>query len=557
VNKVEEITIKISIVLLVLLALSIFLTILELNVTFKSPIVFGDESFHTRLAQYIAENIEFPVFTPLGATKITYGAWIKPPLLNILGASSFFLFGTNFDAPIRFLLPFTAFLTCVSVFLLAKKLFDEKIAFIAAVLTITIPSIVTYSVTIYTDLMYTFYATLFFLLLLLAIKENRKKYLILSAVFGGIAMLTDISGLAIPIFLFCAFLYETYKNKNLVQSIKKYILPFVIIVFISGGFFIRNIYYFSSPICYSVPFLNKVLSTSKCSVNNFEPKYQFAGRTEAVSTEQSVYSMGIVSYVNFAYGNLLLVPFAFLAGLVLLLFKKSDTTYLIFVYLFLFLLLFFMTTERAEDAPRTTLAWAPIFALVSGVFFGEVYNSIKKYLKYGALVVFVIILIIGYQNFKEKLDTMYAVKQFSPLFFESCNWVKENTPKNISLYTVWAWRALYNCQRNAVGMGTIPDIALSRDVNYVLNVAKQHGITHIFIQKFSIDPQNRHYGEYYDVEFVQFLEDNPQAFIKVYENGVNFDITNRNIGDWANYCYRNLGSMCDGNVIYEINATSV
>jgi 4-amino-4-deoxy-L-arabinose transferase-like glycosyltransferase len=542
--------------LLLLIVFAAFILVLELQVTFKSPIVFGDESFHTRFAQYIAENLEFPIFTPIGFTKISYGGWVRPPMLNILGASLFFVFGTNFDAPIRFLLPFTAFLACVSVFLLTKKLFDEKVALIAGMLTITLPSIVTYSVTIYTDLMCTFYATLFFLVFLLAIKENRKKYLILSAIFGGIAMLTDISGLIVPIFLFLAFLYETYKNKNLVVA-KKYVILFLIIAVISGGFFARNIYYFSNPVCYSIPFLNKVFDTSRCFVNNFEPKYQFAGRTEAVGTEQSVYSMGIVSYANFAYGNLLLVPFGFLAGLTLLLRRKDDTIFLILIYLLLFFLLFFMTTGRAEDAPRTTLAWAPVFALVSGVFFGEAYNSIKKYLRYGALIVFVVVIVIGYQNFKEKLDIMHAVKQFSPSFFEACNWVKENTPKNISLYTVWAWRALYNCQRNAVGMGTVPDIALSKDVNYTLDVAKQHGITHIFIQKFSIDPQNRHYGEYYDTEFVQFLEDNPQAFIKVYENGVNFNIANRNIEDWVNYCHRNFGSMCDGNVIYEINATSV
>ena len=540
----REVTIEIKhpeiIILVVLLVAFIFL---ELQVTFGTPINFGDESFHTRIAQYIAENVEFPVFTPLGATKLNYGAWIRPPLLHLLSASSFFLFGANFDAPIRFLLPFTAFLTCVSVFLLTKRLFDGKTAFIAAVLTITIPSIVTYSVTIYTDLMCTFYATLFFLLFLLAIKENRKKYLILSAIFGGIAMLTDISGLVVPVFLFCAFLYETYRNKNLVQNIKKYILVFVIILLISGGFFLRNIYYFSNLTCYNVPFLNKVLSTSKCSVNNFKPEYQFAGRTEAVSTEQSVYSMGIVSYINFAYGNLLLVPFAFLAGLVLLLFKKTDTTYLIFVYLLLFLLLFFMTTERAEDAPRTTLEWAPIFALISGVFFGEVYNSIKKYLKYFALVVFVLVIIIGYQNFKEKLDTMQAVKQFSPSFFEACNWVKENTPKNISLYTVWAWRALYNCQRNAVGLGTIPDIALSRDVNYTVEVAKENGITHIFIQKFSIDPANQHLSEKYDLEFVQFLESNSNHFKKVYENGPS-------LAECQQYWQR--GYQCDGDILYQI-----
>jgi 4-amino-4-deoxy-L-arabinose transferase-like glycosyltransferase len=540
----REITIEIKhpeiIILIVLLLTFLFL---ELQVTFNTPINFGDESFHTRLAQYIAENIEFPVFTPFGATKLNYGAWSRPPFLNILMASLFFLFGTNFDAPIRFLLPFTAFLTCISVFLLTKRLFDEKIAFIAAVLTITIPSIVTYSVTIYTDLMYTFYATLFFLLFLLAIKEDKKKYLILSAIFGGIAMLTDISSLIIPIFLFFAFLYETCKNKNFVQNIKKYILLFLIIVFITCGYFIRNIYYFSNPICYSVPFLNKILSASKCSVNNFEPKYQFAGRTEVIGTEQNVYSMGIVSYVNFAYGNLLLVPFAFFAGLVLLLFKKSDIIYLILAYLFLFLLLFSMTTGRAEDAPRTTLAWTPIFALVSGIFFGEVYESIKKYLKYGALAFFVIIIIISYQNFKEKLDTMYAVKQFSPKFFEACNWIKENIPKNASLYTVWAWRALYNCQRNAVGLGTIPDIALSRDVNYIVEVAKENGITHIFIQKFSVDPSNQHLSEKYDLVFVQFLESNSNHFKKVYENGPS-------LAECQQYWQR--GYQCDGNILYQI-----
>jgi hypothetical protein len=138
---------------------------------------------------------------------------------------------------------------------------------------------------------------------------------------------------------------------------------------------------------------------------------------------------------------------------------------------------------------------------------------------------------------------MYAVKQFSPKFFEACNWIKENIPKNASLYTIWAWRALYNCQRNAVGLGTIPDIALSKDVNYTIEVAKENGITHIFIQKFSIDPANQHLSEKYDLEFVQFLESNSNHFKKVYENGPS-------LAECQQYWQR--GYQCDGNILYQI-----
>jgi hypothetical protein len=202
-----------------------------------------------------------------------------------------------------------------------------------------------------------------------------------------------------------------------------------------------------------------------------------------------------------------------------------------------------MTTERAEDAPRTTLGWAPIFAIVSSIFLSETYKTIEKYFKYFGLVVFAIVILVSYQNFKEKLDIMYSVKQFSPSFFEACNWIKEKTPKNSSLYTVWAWRALYSCQRNAVGLGTIPDIALSKNASYTIEVAKQNGITHIFIQKFSIDPTNRHLSEKYDLEFVKFLESNSNYFKKIYENGPSLENCQE---------YWQRGLQCDGNILYQI-----
>ena len=130
---------------------------------------------------------------------------------------------------------------------------------------------------------------------------------------------------------------------------------------------------------------------------------------------------------------------------------------------------------------------------------------------------------------------MAQVKQFSPLFFEACNWVKQNLPENITLTTIWGHRAAYSCQRNAVGHKV--DIFLSRDVNYTKEIANKQGITHLFIQKFSI--YDVPLAEKYGIESIQFFESNPETFIKVFENGPELE-----------QCLQQGG--CDGNIIYEI-----
>jgi hypothetical protein len=76
-------------------------------------------------------------------------------------------------------------------------------------------------------------------------------------------------------------------------------------------------------------------------------------------------------------------------------------------------------------------------------------------------------------------------------------------------------------------------------LNYTLSAAKQLGITHIFIQKFSIDSQNQHLQENYDLDFVQFLENNPEHFKNIYENGPSLQ-----------QCLQQSG--CNGNIVYEI-----
>ena len=560
----KEITIEIrNPELIILLIFSVIILALELQITFTKPISFGDEGFHSYLAKLIGEQKNYFVWMPFEGTTLIHSGYTRPPLWNLLEASFIFIFGFN-EIIIRFLTPFIVTLTSIAAYLLVKRVLNEKVAFITSVILITLPSFVTYSVLFYTDILFTFYATLTLLTFLLAEKENSKKYFLLSGVFGALAFLTKLPGAGFYAFFALVFLYELIKKRKLLMTIKKFFPLLIILLIIPAGFFLRSFYYYHS-ICIRIPFIGG-FDTSGCSINNFESKYKFTGRTEQAGTEASVYKIGLMSYLDFAYGTLWFVPLGFISGLIILLIKREKLTNYLLLYLLLFFILFPAVVGRAEDTARYTLAWAPLIALVTGRWYEEIYEFLKKNQKYLGIVILIFVLVFAYLNASEKLTTMSLVKQFSPTFFEACNWIKENTPENSSLYTVWAHRAVYNCQRNSVGTGTVPDLALSRDVDYTLQVAKENGVTHFFIQKFSIDSSNRHLSEKYDLDWVQFLESHPEAFVKVYDDKgwctlrdpSGRIIDQRLAGDIAEALMLiQRGYYCDGNVVYWINTTGV
>ncbi len=78
---------------------------------------------------------------------------------------------------------------------------------------------------------------------------------------------------------------------------------------------------------------------------------------------------------------------------------------------------------------------------------------------------------------------------------------------------------------------------MSRDINYTKEIAQKTGITHIFVQKFSM--YHKPLVERYSVESVRFFEEHPETFKKLFENGPPLE-----------QCLQQGG--CDGNIIYEI-----
>jgi len=536
---------------LVLLALLGILLVMELQVSLSSPISFGDEGFHTRLAQWIGQNVEYPKWVPFTQDLSGKGGFDRPPFWNILEGGMFWVFGFSELIP-KILTPFISVLGGLALYLGAKRFYGERVSFIAAVLLATFPSMVTYALVFYTDALTTFFMEMFVITLALAITNGRRMYMLAAGAFGALTLLTKVVGYTAYALAGMLLLYELLRNRKPTELLKMYWPLILVMALLPATYMLRNYVYFDTPMCYDLPIVSGMFSTAGCSIDTgaFKAQYSYAGRTTQTGTEASVFSLGIVNYLDFAYGNIWLVMVAFFAGAILLIdpirngwakglalpeIQPFDFALIGMLVLYVLLFIFGKITPRSEDTARFSLMWAPVIALVAAKFLDEAYLFIRKYQKYVALVVFGAVMFLGWSAAMPKIATMYQVKQFSPLFFEACDWAKANVPQDAVLSTVWTYRTAYSCQRNVDA--SLADMALSNNVTHILEVTKKVGITHIFVQKFSLSDQSL--SETYPVSYVRLLEANPGHFKKVFENG-----------DSLETCVNEGG--CDGNILYQV-----
>jgi len=543
----KEITIEIKTPeLLLLIPILIIFMSFELIVTLNSPIAFGDEAFHVRKSQYIAENKDYPVWNPFighNDEKIGFSGALY---WHLLQAGFYLIFGFH-EFIVKFITPFiSTFLLGLIIFLLGKKIYNREIGFIASIIAVTIPSLVTYSVLFYVDAIFLLYLTLFLFTLILSIKSNQKKYIILSAIFGTLSLLTKMPGFVIFPALLFSFLYEFFIQKNFFPLLKKYSIFIFIFILMFGPLSIREMVYFNTPYC-SLP----IFDSSGCAKSSsYENQYQFSGITEQVGTEVDIFRMGLMNYLNFAYGIIWFVPLFFFCGLSIFFKRLEKSDILILLSFIAFLPVIYLSIfGRAENTARYLLGLIPPITLIAGNYLFALYSFIKKYLKQIALVIFIFVIVLSFMNLNDKLYAArhydsgsggyVGYKIFSPRLIEACDWVKKNLDEDILIGDIiWGYATAYNCQRNVGGGG--PDVRLSNNLTLALSVLENQGITHLFITKFSISWNDQKLAERYPISYLRFLEDNPKNFIKVYENGPTLQ-----------QCQQMGG--CDGVIVYEVD----
>ena len=212
-------------------SIPIFLLIMCLFTTALILILAHPESI------YPDENI----YIPLGESILNGGDynWDFPdgrPIIPSLIAL-FLFFG--FDIPtIQFLIPLIFMnLTIIVTYFLAKTMYGEREAVIATLFVFTFPFFWQWGLSVLTDIPLPALSSLFILFFYLGV-EREKKYLLISAIFFVLAILTNIT---VILLIVPAFLYLLIANRRLMLTkefvVSIFIIP-VLFLFVFGIFHI-------------------------------------------------------------------------------------------------------------------------------------------------------------------------------------------------------------------------------------------------------------------------------------------------------------------------------
>jgi 4-amino-4-deoxy-L-arabinose transferase-like glycosyltransferase len=152
----------------------------------------------------------------------------RAPFLTYFMALNYLIFGQNF-ALIRIEMILMSLLLVWSIYLLAKELFDGRIALWAALIAAVYPHLIFYSARIYTEIPFTLFSVLAILYFARYIKQPSGKCIGLTSLFLALAILTRPVGFALMGFMLLYILFRQPKWQNVRNMVILFILVFLFI----------------------------------------------------------------------------------------------------------------------------------------------------------------------------------------------------------------------------------------------------------------------------------------------------------------------------------------
>lgn len=130
------------------------------------------------------------------------------PAYPVFLAGIYKIFGQNYDA-VRTVQAILSALTCVLIYLIAKNLFNKKVALIAGSIAVIYPSFILQSTAIMTETLFIFLLVLAMLCLVLCLEKSSAKWGLVAGISFGLATLTRPVALFFPVLILpLVFLYK-------------------------------------------------------------------------------------------------------------------------------------------------------------------------------------------------------------------------------------------------------------------------------------------------------------------------------------------------------------
>ena len=397
--------------------------------------VSGDGCWHIPVGKFIASNIRFPLFEPLGRDEPFW----SPPLYHIFVAVVYYVFNAfnnNIaNSAVKFVSPAFGILSIIFSFLVIRKLVNSKIAFYSVLFLAFIPIFIDYSVISYTE------STLsFFVILSVYYLINDKP--VLSGIAAGLSVLAKYNGVFIlPVLVY--ILHKKYGNKKLFY--KNAFAVVAISLLIASPWLIRNFILLGNPIW---PFLNLIFSgieAKSYSSLDFSRMVLFAyfGFFGIPDGNYSLLSFFDIHYFNLLLPIWLIGTLIFVMPLFIGFKTKKETGYLI-VWVLSYLILFFLYVVNVGWAvsrmmlpafPAIAILWAFGFEKLQSKNFSKLVN-----------VVFILV-VIGFV-FTEFAKMGLAADAWE-FYSRDFDWVKTNT-KSDAIFVANGQCIPYNIERTAL-----------------------------------------------------------------------------------------------------------
>ena len=406
----------------VLIFLSLF--ILSAMLSYIGP-VSGDGCWHISASKYIAKTNKIPFDEPLG--RPTY-FW--PPFLFHLVATFFYKISDVIKLNTVFLiLPLSYLGTLIFTYLIAKEDFNKKIAIFSVLFLGTTPLFLDYSSNYFIEVFLTFFVTG-------SIYFARKKKILLSGLFFGLALFSKLNGL----FILPVLIYLIYKKKKL--QLKPY-LTFMLSSIIGLIPYIRNYVLLKNPIW---PFLNSIFHGA---IGPFADR----GLSVDVNYIQAL-KTSILSFFGVPHGTLeysleriksiinidvsALIYFIFFIEIVIvavvlvwgLKYKtKEKTTYFIWILFFIPLQIIYLFNIGSIFLRY----YLPIYPVIA-IFFGiGLYNIMLKYNKHKKIIFFSVLFL--FSIFILTVSAKHVVAAISWNHFQpDFEFIKKNTAPDSLIY---------------------------------------------------------------------------------------------------------------------------
>lgn len=390
----------------------------------------GDACWHLSAARFISENFKIPFLEHLGRAEPFWA----PPMFHFIAA---FFYRLADGIGMRLVSPMFGSLTLFYTFLIARKIYNEKIAFFSALFLAFLPIHIDYSVFGYVEGLLTFLIVLSVYLLM----ENR---LFLSSVFFGIALLTKYNA----VFILPVLFYIIYQNAGGCK--RKFFAGSAIFMAVSLiialPWLIRNYALLGNPIWPFMGFLFKgaypFVFTSLNIHNILSPNFPVATYLGFFGVPDGNYKT--LFFFPIPFFNLLLAIWLIGTLIYLYPFLKGTLNSKKILYLWAggfaaFLLLY--VANVGEFVSRVVLPATPAMAIMAGAGINKIRNK-KIFL---ALALFTILGFI----FAESVKITLAANSWN-FYNEDFEWVKKNTPKESVILINRGQCFTYNLERPTV-----------------------------------------------------------------------------------------------------------